>query len=193
LLFRYRSFTPIPLIILILVFARPTLGSIIVGYPLVVAGELLRFWSACYIGGISRSNRVTGGRLITAGPYNYLRNPLYLGNLLIACGETVAAASLFPVMLALMVLLLAVQYALIIPAEEKKLSAEFPGYAEYRRKVPRFLPRLSPYGAGGTADLWRGLRSERATLILRTAVLAAIIGLGWWRGDLSSLQFKTIF
>lgn len=191
--FRYRSFTPIPLIILILLFAHPTLGSIIIGYPLVVAGELIRFWSAGYIGGISRTNRVTGGRLVTAGPYNYLRNPLYVGNLFIASGETIASASLFPVMLALTLILFIVQYALIIPVEEKKLSAEFPDYDNYRRKVPAVIPRLTPYGGEGTATFLGGLRSERATLILRVAILVAILGLGFWRGDLSSLEFKTIF
>jgi protein-S-isoprenylcysteine O-methyltransferase Ste14 len=191
--FRYRSFTPIPLIILVLLFAHPTLGSIIRGYPFVIVGELIRFWSAGYIGGISRTNRVTGGRLIIAGPYNYLRNPLYLGNLFIATGETVASASLFPAMLTLVFVFFIVQYSLIIPVEEKKLSAEFPDYAEYRRKVPGFFPLFPGYGGKGVANLLGGLRSEWATLILRVAILVAILGLGFWRGDLSSLEFKTIF
>jgi protein-S-isoprenylcysteine O-methyltransferase Ste14 len=191
--FRYRSFTPIPLIILVLLFAHPTLGSIIRGYPFVVAGELIRFWSACYIGGISRANRVTGGRLVIAGPYNYMRNPLYLGNLFIASGETIAASSLFPAMFTLVFVFFIVQYTLIIPVEEKKLSAEFPDYAEYCRKVPGFFPLFPGYGGKGVANLLGGLRSERATLILRVVILAAILGLGFWRGDLSSMEFKTIF
>jgi len=192
-LFRYRSYTPIPLIILVLVFSRPTLGGIIVGYPMVVCGELLRLWSAAHIGGSSRSCRVGAQHLVTTGPYGYIRNPLYLGNVIIACGETIAASSLFPIMLLVVLAFLCIQYALIIPLEEAELSARFPRFVSYRKNVRRIIPRAGAYGGEGEAD-WRvGLRSERATLILRVVLLAVIVGMGLWRGDLSSLQFATIF
>jgi len=192
-LFHYRSYTPIPLMIIILIFSKPTLGSILVGYPFVVCGELLRLWSAGHIGASSRTMQVGASHLVTSGPYGYIRNSLYVGNTAIACGETVSAGSLFPVMLLLVFAFLFIQYSLIIPVEEAKLALQFPQYDDYRRQVRRIIPRLSPYGEKGNADWLVGLRSERATLILRGLILVAIIGLGLCRGDLTSLQFDTIF
>jgi len=78
--FRYRSFTPIPLILIALVWARPSWGSLIGGALLVFLGESLRFWGVAYAGPATRTTKkVTCARLVTEGPYAYVRNPLYIG------------------------------------------------------------------------------------------------------------------
>jgi hypothetical protein len=80
--------------------------------------------------------------LTVSGPYAYTRNPLYLGSMLMAAGFAVALLS-WP-----LALLLAAGFALIyipvIAAEERFLGDTFPGFADYCRQVPRFLPRVIP-------------------------------------------------
>ena len=65
-------------LILLLIFARPTLGWLLVGLVFVLIGEALRIWAA---GHLKKTKEVT-----TTGPYAYVKNPLYLGTLLILIG-----------------------------------------------------------------------------------------------------------
>src|SRR5207237_3321375 len=98
LLFRWRSFTPVPLLIL----AVPLLwrsrggggpGWVAAGSALCVAGEALRAWVIGQVpdGTSGQNERLIATGLNTAGPYALTRNPLYLGNLLITLGLCVPA------------------------------------------------------------------------------------------------------
>ena len=88
-LFRYRSFLPVPLA-LILLFVRTGESDetliVAAGILLVVAGQLLRLWAVRHIGTISRTRTTRFGPLMTAGPYAVVRNPLYVGNWLLWTG-----------------------------------------------------------------------------------------------------------
>jgi protein-S-isoprenylcysteine O-methyltransferase Ste14 len=77
------------------------------------------------------------GRLVTGGPYRYMRNPMYSALLLFAAAEVVAYADLWKTAcwLALAVVLLA--KAML---EEQGLRERFPHYAAYARHVRRFIP-----------------------------------------------------
>jgi hypothetical protein len=80
--------------------------------------------------------------LTVTGPYAYTRNPLYLGSILIAAGFAVALLSwLLAVVLAVG---FAVIYIPVIASEERFLRIAFPAFAEYCRRVPRVIPRLTP-------------------------------------------------
>jgi len=59
-------------------FGRPTVLSVAVGFAFVAIGESVRFWSS----GLLLKTK----ELMTAGPYRYTRNPLYLGRFLILTG-----------------------------------------------------------------------------------------------------------
>ena len=80
--------------------------------------------------------------LTITGPYAYMRNPLYLGSALIAAGFAVA---LFDWPVALLIAFgFAAIYIPVILSEERFLRGAFPGFDDYCRRVPRFLPRLTP-------------------------------------------------
>jgi hypothetical protein len=79
-----------------------------------------------------------------------VRNPLYLGSILIALGFAVALES-WAVGIALMLMFIAI-YVPVIASEERFLRATFPAFEEYCRRVPRLIPRVTPArtpGAGG--------------------------------------------
>ncbi len=75
--------------------------------------------------------------LVTGGPYGLSRHPLYLGEAVAGIGILLPTLS-WPGSLLLALFLLS-QY-IRIRAEERVLEGEFPEYAMYRRRVPRYLP-----------------------------------------------------
>jgi protein-S-isoprenylcysteine O-methyltransferase Ste14 len=77
------------------------------------------------------------GRLVTGGPYRYLRNPMYSAVLLFAAAEVVAYGDLWKIACWFILALVLLAKALL---EERGLRAQFPGYAEYARRVRRFIP-----------------------------------------------------
>ena len=131
-------------------FGKPSPASIAAGLPLAFAGEALRCWAVGYSGVTTRADRVTAPQLTTAGPYAFVRNPLYLGNFVTALGFTVAfgGGRSLRTRVALSVLglgaMLAV-YAAIVPLEEAYLRETFGApFDDYTARVPRLLPRLTP-------------------------------------------------
>jgi len=119
-------------------FARPQWIWIAAGCVFVIAGLAIRGAAAGHI----RKNR----ELTTTGPYAYTRNPLYLGSILIAIGFVLAAHNLW-IALAAVVMFVAI-YLPVIRAEETYLRSAFAGYDEYMERVPRLLPRLTPFKSG---------------------------------------------
>jgi protein-S-isoprenylcysteine O-methyltransferase Ste14 len=95
-------------------------------------------WLRAYASGYVKKNQ----ELTTTGPYAWVRNPLYLGSILIAAGFAVALES-WLVAGALTIMFVAV-YVPVIASEERFLRATFPGFDAYCRQVPRLVPRLIP-------------------------------------------------
>ena len=86
-LFQYRSYTPIPFLLIMVFFAQPTRISLIVGLATILAGEGVRLWGVAIAGSETRTTGPVGGTfLVTTGPFAYVRNPLYVGNMLIYLG-----------------------------------------------------------------------------------------------------------
>ena len=83
-------------------------------------------------------------KLITTGPYAYVRNPMLLGVFLVLGGEALLFTS-YP--LAIYLIIFIIISALYFPlSEEKGLEKRFgQEYITYKSNVPRFIPRLSPY------------------------------------------------
>jgi hypothetical protein len=83
-----------------------------------------------------------GSKLVAAGPYRYVRNPLYLGGWF----AFLAVALIMPPSGALLALILiTVHFLRLILGEEAFLSAKLgEPYREYLAKVPRLAPSLRP-------------------------------------------------
>ncbi len=186
-MFKYRSYTPIPFLLAMLAFARPSIASLCIGLAVVALGEAIRFWGVSIAGSETRTTGSVGGTyLITTGPFAYVRNPLYLGNMLLYAGVGIMSMALFPWLLIAALLWFVCQYTLIVLQEEEYLAGHFgPAYAEYRRNVHRFLPRLSPYRDASPApkrvSVGEGLASERRTLQAIGLVILVLTALFVWQ------------
>ncbi len=80
-------------------------------------------------------------RLVVAGPYQYVRNPMMLGMYAILFGEAVVAESMAVFLYLCLVMGLGCWY--VVAVEEKGLEVRFRDtYQVYKERVPRWLPRL---------------------------------------------------
>jgi protein-S-isoprenylcysteine O-methyltransferase Ste14 len=79
-------------------------------------------------------------RLVTRGLYRYVRNPMYVGILLVLIGEAFVWRSAFLIAYAAAIWL--VFHLFVTVYEEHELSRRFGAdYREYRREVRRWIPR----------------------------------------------------
>jgi protein-S-isoprenylcysteine O-methyltransferase Ste14 len=181
ILFRNRSYAPIPFLIIMVIFAKPALMTLIIGIAIAFLGETIRFWGVGYIGPESRvTGGVGGSKLMISGPYSMVRNPLYIGNILIYCGIGVASNALFPYLLAAAFVYFVFQYYMIVLDEEKYLLNTFKdSFVDYRKHVGRFFPKFkkyeSPEKISYKFDFMTALRSERRTLQGFSITLIVII------------------
>ena len=146
-LFKYRSYTPIPLALYILYNSHPEIQNVLIGFILISIGESLRMWAVSYAGGITRTTNVGAPSLCTSGPYGYTRNPLYIGNMVIYSGVVFVAGSLNILsMLIVTWTFFIIQYYLIINLEQNTLIDIFgKEYKNYMNNVPIFFPRLTSW------------------------------------------------
>jgi protein-S-isoprenylcysteine O-methyltransferase Ste14 len=122
--------------LIVIVFAwlsHPTPTSLLIGAPISIVGLLLRGWAA----GCLAKNQ----NLATSGPYAHVRNPLYIGTLLVAAGLVAASRNVF--LAVLVAVVFAFVYLPVIQLEEQHLRRLFPDYARYASEVPALVPRLS--------------------------------------------------
>jgi protein-S-isoprenylcysteine O-methyltransferase Ste14 len=115
-------------------FSRPDARSLAMGLPVSAFGLALRGWATGHV--------EKNIRLAESGPYAYVRNPLYLGTLLVAAGFAIASRQ-WP----LAVLFGAVFLFIYLPAielEEQHLRKLFPDFADYAERVPALWPTWNP-------------------------------------------------
>lgn len=166
---------------LLAVFGRPSAFSIAVGLPLAFAGEAIRAWAVGYSGVTTRGDTVTAPALVTAGPYAYVRNPLYIGNFVTAFGFAIAftgansAAARTALVAGALGTMLSV-YSVVVPHEERYLRTTFgAAFDEYVAAVPRVIPRTAPAGdAAGTYDPSVIGSAESRTFVTFGAMLLAL-------------------
>ncbi len=111
-------------------FSRPSVASLAVGLPISVCGLFLRGWAAGHL--------AKDRELATSGPYGYVRNPLYIGTLIVALGIVIASRSAWLALVFAAVFLLV--YFPVVELEEQHLREIFADYDGYALRVHRFLP-----------------------------------------------------
>jgi len=114
----------------------------IVGFPLMVGGFWLTYRSQSELGRnwIPRIGVRQGHKLVTTGPYAYMRNPLYAGIGLGAIGSALITADLLA---SVGVLLFWSSMLVRIPYEEAVMQQRFKRrYEEYYSVTPGLIPRL---------------------------------------------------
>jgi protein-S-isoprenylcysteine O-methyltransferase Ste14 len=170
LLFKYRSYTPIPFLILMLIFQQSNIWTLVIGFAISLLGELIRFWGVSWAGSETRTTGSVGGTfLIISGPFALVRNPLYVGNILIYLGLGIMSFAWFPYLQIVAILFFLLQYYLIVKEEEGYLKEKFQEeYKNYCENVPPFFPRLTPYKNKNVTQppfsVAAGLRSETRSL-----------------------------
>ena len=155
--------------------AHPTRGSFLLGLAFVVPGEAIRFWAAGHL--------LKSKELVTAGPYAFTQNPLYLGRLLIYTGFCIMAVLPWFGNLVVLVLGLVVFFAYYIPRKirvEGRRLAELHGDAwkDYHQAMPIVFPRLTKYAKYRPAP-WRTermLRNREYMMVLGVGSISAFFG-----------------
>lgn len=121
-------------------------GPLIAGPPLwlslELAGGALALWTlwTWRLGRFSALPDVPqGARLVTSGPYRFIRHPMYAALLLASLALVGNAPS--PLRMAAWIILL-IDLLLKLNYEERLLTERFPDYAAYRQTTKRLLPLL---------------------------------------------------
>ncbi|HEU4715184.1 MAG TPA: isoprenylcysteine carboxylmethyltransferase family protein [Pyrinomonadaceae bacterium] len=146
---------------LFLFFARPTPIALAAGAVVSIFGLAIRAWASGHI----RKN----AELATSGPYAFTRNPLYFGSFLLGLGFTIASGR-WPLALLFAALFIGI-YLPVMRVEATTMAQLFgQEFESYRRSVPLFFPRLTPYRQGDSpavrfdGSLYLRYREYRAAL-----------------------------
>lgn len=155
--------------LLFIVFAKPTVMTLVLGGVLALVGLAIRAWASGHI----RKAKT----LAVTGPYSRTRNPLYLGSFIMGVGFTVAAG-VWWLALIFIALFLGI-YLPVMRVEERDMQQIFGAeFEEYAQRVPLFLPRLTAWKKSEAAfdfQLYLQYREYRAAIgvLAAMAVLAA--------------------
>ncbi len=188
-LFSNRSFTPIPLVLVILYLSSFSYPYFIIGIGLIVIGESIRIYGVRFAGGATRTREVGAPSLCTSGPYSRCRNPLYLGNMIIYCGVVLMAGGqfLWPLLFIVFVFF-TLQYSMIISLEEETLVKLFGNeYQLYRESVPKLFPRISPWLGNDkrvSLTMIQTLKTEKRTLQNIIIIIILISAKNYYRFSL---------
>ncbi|HME82373.1 MAG TPA: isoprenylcysteine carboxylmethyltransferase family protein [Candidatus Eremiobacteraceae bacterium] len=181
--FKNRGALLVPVALALIIFGQPTELSATIGVIIALCGELLRIWAVGYSGDTTRADVVTAPELVTAGPYALVRNPLYVGNAIIAIGFTIAFtggipfAQSFWLLVFVLAIVIAV-YAVVIPLEEEYLARTFGyRYTEYTTMVPRFIPWKGALAKSKQQGTWKRkvIGSAEVTTIVLFALMVVVL------------------
>lgn len=198
-LFRHRPWLLLPLLLIgsaSLLLSRARMGTILARFlsthvgelgrgfwlrviyglaaALVGLGAFWRTWGSAYLGtNVVQDMPLHTERLVRDGPFRHTRNPLYLGNLLMAggLGFMVGALACLIVVAGMWILL-----RLFIREEEAGLEeTQGESYRAYRAAVPRMVPALrARIPAAGVRARWRqGVCGESFPWMF------AVVAAGW--------------
>jgi protein-S-isoprenylcysteine O-methyltransferase Ste14 len=121
---------------------------------LLTLAALLRTWGTSYLQAeVMRDSQIHTESLLADGPYRYVRNPLYFGNILMALGMGLMASRSGFVILSLGMTVFVMR--LILREEAELLRDQGEPYRRYCVAVPRLIPSPTPrLASSGNAPHW---------------------------------------
>jgi protein-S-isoprenylcysteine O-methyltransferase Ste14 len=133
------------------------------GALLLTLAALIRTWASAYLkADVVYASEVKTQSVVADGPYRFVRNPLYFGNVVMALGMGVmmSRAGFFVLLVAMVVFC----YRLILLEESDLRASQGESYLRYCKTVPRLWPSLWPriptaegrarWKDGFMAELW---------------------------------------
>jgi protein-S-isoprenylcysteine O-methyltransferase Ste14 len=113
----------------------------VIGIMMIFSSLALHIWSRAYLGQYyaERVEVQPGHQVINSGPYQFMRHPVITSFFGIATGLFL----MNPALTTLTALLYTIwDFTRAARQEEDLLTQTLPGYADYARRTPRFLPRV---------------------------------------------------
>jgi len=160
--------------ILLLFFAKPNLPGVVIGLILIIMGESIRIWAT---GHLQKNETLT-----VTGPYAYVKNPLYIGSILLTTGFCIFANNIY--FLAAATFMFCFHY---IPYKKKiegdRLRKIFGSrFEDYDREVPDYLPRWTPYSNEKVSWQFKCFieNSEEGILLIVVAGILLILSRPYW-------------
>lgn len=157
-------------------FSASTILLLVFGILCAFIAASLRTWAAAYLGAsIVRDSSLHGERIVAAGPYRHMRNPLYVGLFI----HVLALALLMPPSGALFTIVLIGLFELrLITVEEAFLDRTVgEPYRAYCAKVPRLFPSLT--ARVPSSDIPAHWPIAFLSEIYMWGVLIAFLTVGW--------------
>lgn len=118
-------------------------GLRILGWLGLVAAGALGWWTMSantYLSSMVRIQHDRGHRVVTSGPYQYVRHPMYVGTILFALGVPVVLGSWWALIPGG---LIAILFVIRTALEDRMLRDQLSGYKEYAEGVRhRLLPGI---------------------------------------------------
>ena len=166
--FRHRGVLVTPPLVFSLVYFRGEVEAPRLCWPLgigvVLLGMALRIWAQQHLHHRLRLPM----QFTTTGPYQFVRNPLYIGNILIYLGAIVTSKLAWMVPLTLLWSLGI--YFLVVRYEEAHLLEQYgEAYRRYLREVPRWFPRALEFNNNMgfvTRFFWGSVAAEIHCLLI---------------------------
>ena len=161
-------------VFLLILFAKPYPVGMLVGIILIILGESIRIWAA---GHLEKNETLT-----VTGPYAYVKNPLYIGTILITTGFCIFGDNIY--LLAVATFAFCFHY---IPYKKRvegdRLKRIFGSqFEDYDQKVPEYIPRWTPYSKEKRS--WKLNcfieNSEEGILLIIIAGIVLILSRPFW-------------
>lgn len=138
-IYSFRDFLACPPLVFVLISFKNEIENNYFIWPLGIfiflTGLAIRIWAQQHLHyrlGVSK-------QLTTSGLYNFTRNPLYVGNILIALGLTVVSELIW--FIPVTFFWLSITYVFVVRYEEAHLSRKYgERYRKYTSEVSRWIP-----------------------------------------------------
>ncbi len=104
------------------------------------------YWDFATVGKGTPAHWDPPQKLVVIGLYRYVRNPIYVGAFVLILGEALYFEA--DVLLLYLLFIILGTFLRVLLFEERGLKKRFgESYEQYRKAVPRWIPRLTPYQA----------------------------------------------